>query len=133
MPYHIGWFIEGRIAYVHMEGVSTPEEAHSFDQEIKKFLDSAQAPLLHMIFDTGGVTHLPNIKTLSRFTWPRHPANGWVASFPKSNQFINLITSIVAQVFKARYRQFDSFEEALAFLQHVDSTLPNLSAVDRPG
>ena len=133
MPYDVLWFVEGRIVFVRMEGVSTPEEAYSFDQEIKPYFDSAQAPEVHLIFDIRGLTQLPNIKTLSRFQWPKHPANGWVVSYPKSNPFINLITSIVAQLFKARYCQFDTFEETLDFLQQVDSTLPNLSTIKRRG
>ena len=64
MPYQVAWLVEGRIVYVRMEGISTPEEAHSFDQDIKPYLDNAQAPLLHIIFDARWLTQLPNIKPL---------------------------------------------------------------------
>ena len=45
---------------------------------------------------------------------------------------MSFVAGIVTQMFKSRYRMFDTYEEAIEFLQSVDSTLPNLQEIRSP-
>jgi hypothetical protein len=58
----------------------------------------------------------------------RHPKLGWVVVVEQGNKITQFLTTIMAGVFKAQLRYFATFEEAIAFLQQVDSTLPDLYA-----
>jgi hypothetical protein len=127
MAHEISWLLEGRVIFVRLTGVQTAEAASLFDREILPYLDNVQAPLVHLVFDTVGLEQLPGIGVLSRFQWLKHPKTGWVVGYPKPNGAIAFITGFVSQLFKLRFRTFDTSQEALAFLQDVDATLPDLS------
>jgi hypothetical protein len=131
MAFNISWYIDGRVVLVRLSGTQTPEDARHFDEAIRPYLDNAEVPLIHFVFDTTGLVGLPGLGTLARFQWTRHPKTGWVVGFPKPNPVVAMVTTIAAQLFKARFRTFDSIDATLTFLQSVDSTLPNLRAGTR--
>ncbi len=129
MPHMISWLVEGRVVLVYMAGSPDLEEASVFDQEIRSYLQEATAPLAHVILNVSELEQLPSLTTLSKFHWPRHPKTGWMVVYPQPNRITGFVMSVASQLFNARFRPFDTLDETLAFLQEVDSTLPDLSNV----
>jgi hypothetical protein len=127
MAYRIEWLVEGRIALTYLSGLITLEETLTFDRDILPYLEQAQPPLVHLLFDTSALEQLPGITTLNKFQWPKHPRVGWVISYPQPNPLIAFLTYLMAQIFKSRNRTMNTLEESLAFLNDVDATLPDLA------
>ncbi len=58
-----------------------------------------------------------------------HPMMGWVISVATPNVALKLAGVVSSQQRNYRWHSAATLEEALAFLQERDSTLPNLSAL----
>ena len=57
---------------------------------------------------------------------------GWLLVIT-NNRMIKYLGSMVSGLSSVRYRAFTSVDEALAFLNEVDSTLPDLLAKEQDG
>jgi hypothetical protein len=60
----------------------------------------------------------------------RHPRVVWLIIVALENKLMKFFVSATGPVFGLRLRFMDTVAEALAFLQDVDSTLPNLQSID---
>lgn len=129
MPVQLSWHLENRVMMVVAEGDYTDEELINLDAQVIKYLDQSSAPLVHMIMDRQGTNHIPSIKSVTMVKWPKHPRYGWTLVVGSTNPFQRFVVAIANNFFKGRQRNFDTREEALDFLNLVDSTLPPLREI----
>lgn len=131
MPVKLSWYLENRVMMVVAEGEYTDDELINLDSQVIKYLDQSTVPLVHMIMDRQGTTHIPSMKSVTMVKWPKHPRYGWTLVVGSTNPFQRFVVAVANNFFKGRQRNFDTREEALDFLNEVDSTLPPLRAIKR--
>lgn len=127
MPVNLSWYIENRVIQIINEGQISDDDMLRIDQPIIDLMNASSFPLVHMIVDNSKATYTPSVKTITQAKFPRHTKCGWVVLVGPANSFMKFVNAVVTNVFKTRNRMFDTFEEAVAFLNEVDSTLPALS------
>ena len=126
MPIEYSWLVEGRVVAMKSSGVLTAEDLISEESVMANYLAHATAPLLHIVADQTGLQKFPDLKLMSSSRWPRDPRVGWFVMYGLNNKILSFVASIGAQLFRMRIRMVSTRADALAFLQKVDSTLPNL-------
>jgi len=129
MPVKLSWYLENRVMMVVAEGEYTDGELINLDGQVIKYLDQSTVPLVHMIMDRQGTTHIPSMKSVTMVKWPKHPRYGWTLVVGSTNPFQRFVVALANNFFKGRQRNFDTRDEALDFLNEVDSTLPPLRAI----
>ena len=132
MAYIHKWLIENRILYNEYNGSISKEDITEMVSSDVEYLDKSDALLVHCLVNIRALTSIPtNIKCLSESTQAilGHPQIGWVIAYGNQIPAGAFITTIVAQLFKTRFRLLNSHNEALDFLKTVDVTLPDLQAL----
>jgi hypothetical protein len=128
MPYKVEWLVEKRVLLSRYEGIVTIEDARGQVREGNTLLREG-VPLTHSIIDMSSVEKLPSLQLASEFmsTDLSEVRNklGWTIVIT-NNKFLKFASSLFVPMFKVRQRFFGSLDEALAFLQEEDSTLPPL-------
>ena len=128
MPYKVQWLVEKRILLSQYEGTVTIEDARGQVSEGNAMLRQG-IPLTHSIIDMSKVDKLPSLQLASEFMSTDlsevRDKLGWTIVIT-NNKFLKFASSLFVPMFKVRQRFFGSLDEALAFLQEEDSTLPPL-------
>ena len=130
MPHTISWLLQGRIVHTDFYGEMVAEEIQEATREIIELMDEGDGPLVHVITDTTGLGRylikvgLVNSSALDAL---RHPKMGW-SIIISDNNVVKYLSGIVTGISRARFRAFGTLEEGLAFLNQVDSSLPDLLA-----
>ncbi len=125
MPYTATWYIEKEVIYVTYSGVMTVDELRSSLLEIKNLVESSSRPLVHTISDVGDVITPVGIKDsigLVREVGTNDRA-GWTLTIREKSIVMKMGAALGSSIFKLRYRTFDTFEQAIAHLKLVDSTI----------
>ncbi|MBA3870668.1 MAG: hypothetical protein ABI970_06455 [Chloroflexota bacterium] len=128
MPYKVAWFVEKRVLLSRYEGIITIEDARGQVREGNALLREG-IPLTHSIIDMSAVEKLPSLQLASEFMSidmsDVRDKLGWTIVVT-NNKFLKFASSLFVPIFKVRQRFFGSLDEALAFLQEEDNTLPPL-------
>lgn len=128
MPYKVQWLVEKRVLLSHYEGTVSIEDARGQVSEGNAMLRQG-IPLTHSIIDMSKVDKLPSLQLASEFMSTDlsevRDKLGWTIVIT-NNKFLKFASSLFVPMFKVRQRFFGSLDEALAFLQEEDSTLPPL-------
>jgi hypothetical protein len=128
MPYNVQWLVEKRILLSRYEGTVTIEDARGQVREGNALLREG-IPLTHSIIDMSKVEKLPSLQLASEFMSTDlsevRDKLGWTIVVT-NNKFLKFASSLFVPIFKVRQRFFGSLDEALAFLQEEDNTLPPL-------
>jgi hypothetical protein len=127
MPAYLIPYIPERVYYLHVQGIFSDAELSIVDAEIFALMEQSTVPLVHFVVNQQQLSQLPSIQSQSKLKIGRHPKLGWVLVIG-DNKLMQFLSTVVAGIFKARLRYFATFAEAVAFLQHVDTTLPDLNA-----
>ncbi|MFZ4816445.1 MAG: hypothetical protein ACOYL5_18055 [Phototrophicaceae bacterium] len=125
MPLEFHWLLEGQIILHHNIGDITEDDMLQGDDPLNRLLDAATSPLVHVIVLTAQQGKMP--KSVSSFTqasWTRHPRLGWTVIVGLQDPILRFIASTAGQIFKMRMKFVETPQDALTFLQYVDSTLP---------
>jgi hypothetical protein len=128
MNYSVSEAIENRVAYNQFDGQLQAQEINQCYMDMLTIVENKAEgdPLYHIIVDVSQVSKMPSdMKVLLPkvgYDLLQHPKSGWFI-LVSSNQIHSYLASMISQVTKIRFRQVSSKEEALAFLQDVDSTL----------
>ncbi len=130
MPVEAKWLVEGRVILVKHNDVISPEKVGEAVLKTADLISETQSPIVHVItfvYDNmemqGSVFQF---RQAMKPLWGT-PKMGWQLLVQRdTNQFLKFMGSIVTQLFKTKYRMYSSLEEAVAFLQNEDPTLPNL-------
>jgi hypothetical protein len=126
MKYHTHWYVENRVVITEHFHTVTIEEVAQMDKEYVTLLEQSDAALVHFLFDLRQHDSVPDLKTMSHMEFTKHPRFGWSIVVGHINPITRFLVSTVAQINKARFRSFTTMEDALHFLQEIDSSLPDL-------
>ncbi|MBN8635535.1 MAG: hypothetical protein J0M07_09460 [Anaerolineae bacterium] len=132
MPVGLAWLVEGKLILAKGWHALRADELPDFDERVLATIDQVSGSLLHGIHDYSEVETMPRIQDLSKLKSGRHPKIGWVVVIGLDDRLLKFFVSTTLQIFGVRIRFMDNMEAALAFLQEVDSTLPDLSQIDIP-
>lgn len=129
MPTSIHWFVPDRVVYVGSNGVVTLEEMTHAQQFNTSLLDATTHELgVHIIFDTRATTKTPtNISEVRKLNQSlvSHPKLGWVIVL-EGNTVLRFISSMMAQLSHIHMKPVATWEDALVFLDYIDSTMSPL-------
>ncbi|MCU0514023.1 MAG: hypothetical protein MUE40_15815 [Anaerolineae bacterium] len=127
MPIQSIDYVPGRVVYSRATGITTVPElleaVHYFEDQARQ----TSAPLLHVISDLRQARQMPTLHELVAMNVPQNEKLGWML-IVGSNKFFHFISSVLAGMFKTRFRYYETLEQAIAFLQSVDESLPDLQA-----
>lgn len=130
MPISYSWLVEGRIVQLKSSGEITLNDIQKEDAIMMEFLEQTTAPLVHVLADQTDLEKMPDIKSFTASHWVKDKRVGWFLVYGMKYKFLRFAMSVGAQIFQLRTRTFDTHEEALAFLQSVDETLPDLGVAE---
>lgn len=126
----VTWLVENKLLLVNTWGKVNVNELSEMDSRISEMLETSQAPLVHGIHDHSRAESIPSAKDLMQVRAGKHQRVGWLIIVGLDNKLMKFFVSATGQVLNIRLRFMNTVEEALAFLQDIDSTLPDLKALD---
>jgi hypothetical protein len=126
----VTWLVEDRLLLLNSWGKVNVDELMAMDNKIGAMIENSPAPLVHGIHDHSKAAQIPSPKDLMKVKSAEHPRVGWLIFIGMDNKLIKFFLSVAGQAFSLRLRFMDTLEDALTFLQDVDSTLPDLKAID---
>jgi hypothetical protein len=126
MPSQLSWYLENRVMQIVNHGDVADQDLFDIDESVIQYIDQSSAPLVHLIVDHRNGNNAPSAKGLTQLNWPKNPRLGWTILIGLKNPFQRFVTVVAANFFKIRLRLVNTMDEALDFLNEVDSTLPAL-------
>jgi hypothetical protein len=135
MPVKIGWLVENRISYFRYEGDVTVEEVAEASRIGILLLEQSDHELIHSLQDSRFQKSFPsNINVLAKTVREAlaHPQMGWLISVGIDNDLIRFVATLVSKLTRTRHRVIADYDEALAFLNKADSSLPDLTNIVPP-
>lgn len=135
MPVKIGWLLENRISYFRYEGDVHIREVEEAARIGIRLIEMSDEPLIHSIQDNRFQKSFPsNVKVLLSTVNEamRHPRMGWLLSVGIDSDLIRFVATFVNKLTRTRHRVIADYDEALAFLSSVVTTLPDLSQITPP-
>lgn len=132
MPTSIYWLLPERVAYLQVTGALTIAEIEASHQFHVKLMDATTHDHpLHFIFDTHlmdkGPSNMFEVRRVNQ-AFVKHPKVGWVVAL-EGNPVARFLSSVVAQMGRTPMKSVATWEDALAFLAYIDTTLPSLPNV----
>ncbi len=134
MAYELEWCIDDAVILQRVNGTPASSQTHESSQKIFQMIDNSDRDLVHLLVNVSGVESFETSKLEDLIHDTRdmleHKRIGWVIVFGQNSRIIRYLYSIVTQVFKVRFRMFDSADGAINFLLEQDTRLPDLSPND---
>ncbi len=127
MPLHLSWYLENRILLVVNEGESNDDDMFELDRLTIEQLNRSDAAQVHMIIDTSKYKFVPSAKAVTQVEFAKHPRMGWTVLIGSTNAFERFVFVVGANFFKTRSKMLTSIDEALQFLNKIDTSLPPLT------
>lgn len=128
MPSHQEWLVGEQIAYVKFWGVVTSEEVGYEVQRSADLRAASDADWVHYLHDWREVEQFPtDLKALNKIVQSRKRDRtnlGWVVAYGTTNRTLNMLGDMFFRLLQVRFRLFEKPNNAIAFLQNVDPTLP---------
>lgn len=126
----VSWYLQDRVILAKPTPVLTKEVLENFSHEIQPYFAQGNALFIHVIWDCTQIKKIPSLSDINQALLPYyHRRLGWSMGVG-GNPIVVMSAAVLLQIFGKRLRVVKSFEEALAFLNYVDVTLPMLQAVD---
>ena len=132
MPYEISWLVEKRVILARVYGVANIEMLTELNEAEHATIVQG-IPLVHLISDTTKVEKVEvSLKDLHKLakSFKKPEGMGWYVEVHPST-FNRMISSIALQFAGARHREFATIEDAIAFLQDVDESLPPMEILSQ--
>lgn len=126
MPYTLEWLMPQQIVYVQFAKTLTSTELDHFDKETCQLFDTGNPQKVHLIANVQQLNQFPTLKQAQQLMFPQHLNYGWGVIVGNQNSLLRAIIMLIAAMFGNRLQWCSSREEALAFLQRTDKTLPEL-------
>jgi hypothetical protein len=125
MPIELTWLLEGHVILHNNVGDILESDMLNVDVPLNAMLDAAISPLVHVLVSTTQQGKAPaSLRAFTQATWTRHPRLGWTVIIGLDHPVLRFVADTAGQIFKMRVRFVKTPSEATAFLQYVDSTLP---------
>lgn len=126
MPYEVSWYQNLRVIYWRIWGQVTLEDVAQMRNDQQKLL-SEGTTLVHTISNITDVVNFPtDLRQLKEaLDGVNHPHLGWILVVGTTSPLKRFVTTTVAQIVipNVRLRMFNTIEEAVEFLKHVDETI----------
>lgn len=126
MAYCVDWYLEGRIIMARLWDDTTTGDFDRAGETIAQFVDAGDEPFVHCIIDMRDINKAPTrLAVVQAAMKPMlsHPELGW--SLPLiDDETQRYLCSMLAQIYKVRWREMPTPEAAIRFLIEVDLTLP---------
>jgi hypothetical protein len=133
MGYEISWYIPGRVVQAVFTGTISSEEAAAASAMTAQYIQDGDLPLVHLIADTTRLERFPTNLNLLNRSASKHlwqPKLGWTIVI-STNSTTRMISGIITQVARVRFRMFPTLSEGVQFLTDQDATLRDqLPALD---
>jgi hypothetical protein len=131
MPAQVSWHLENRIVGIRVFDTVTIADVNALSDTIIALFEASDTPLIHLLVDESDMTDFPKqFRDIYRVgVFMKHPQMGWFIIYGGNNALFRVISHLVTQLMRLRHRHFDTLEDAVEFLQSMDSTLPKLIEV----
>jgi hypothetical protein len=134
MPIKLGWLVEHRITYQQYIGDVTLEEISQVSELGLHMLEETDVPLLHTVLDSTHLSSFPHkVGPLMKIvnSTLSHPKMGWMVSYggDGDNDILRFVANVVISATRTRHRVMNDYDEAVAYLMEMDSTLPDLRSI----
>lgn len=126
MPYTIRWYIEGHVIYSNLSGEMTSEDLTKATAEVSRLMALYPDQRIDSIIDQREIT-----ATISVSDFVKHiplqnlPHGGWII-IVGAKGVSKFLTVALTQIFRIRFRLFDTPTEARQFLAATDPHLATL-------
>jgi hypothetical protein len=119
------WYVPDAVILVQFSGETTVDDMRQYIQDAYTLSDQSSRSLVHVIADSSNVTKGVNIKDVMKTlaNVKPHPKAGWNITIGEKDKLIKFTTDVARQILRLRTRSFDTIEEALAFLEDIDSSI----------
>lgn len=116
MHAEVSWLVAGRLIFIRMGGHMTLEKVAEITRQVSGMMNEGQAPI-HVLADLCEVQSYPtNLIELSKLAdRTQLGLVGWII-LVSNNLLIRFSTSMFSQVAGAKTRTFNTYEEAIVFM-----------------
>lgn len=122
MPVEIRWCVPQRVLYVRYYRVLTIDSIQKAMDETNRLLAEG-IPLVHSIMDVTDVESYPKLAELARgLKFEHSDKQGWTI-YVGAHGIARFVASVTTQLAGSRFRMYNTFDDALAFLIDQDITL----------
>lgn len=125
MSFNVWWEVEKHVLYMSFSGDMSGEELYQAMQEAVEELKVNGGPFVNVITDVRNVKRqlpMPEMmKVVRRFKAPDQM--GWSIMVGNTNPILRFLGNVAGQYLGQRMRNFDTPEEAIAFLRQYDPTI----------
>jgi hypothetical protein len=128
MAYKTSWLIENRIIHININGDINLDALNAMTEDVIRLIEGNNVPHVHLLINDKHVKAIPKqiLKMLASSRSLRHPRLGWLVIYGTDNKLFKFLAQMLSRTINLKHRRFLTLEEALAFLQSVDATLPQL-------
>lgn len=125
MPIRSDWLVPNTVILTRYWGESSEEEMIGNSHDTIAMIDSCDTPFVHIIVDSTAVTAVPPLPVTIRTAKasPRHERAGWLLTIGGQNTVVKFAMSVARQLLQVRTQNFDTLEDAIAFLKTMDETI----------
>lgn len=121
MPITLEWLIEEHLCHVVLPATLDAAALYEYDAQLVQWLDDAPGKV-HVIADFRAVTSFPSLSTLVRLRHPYHAHLGFGMTLGiTNNAFLRFLMTAGGQITGIKHRDFDTFEDARAYLSQVEN------------
>ena len=131
MPAQYGWLVPDRVVCGRVTDPMTAEHLEEMTRTATGYLDAGAANGVHFLVDLQFRRRLVTLANVRDIVYPvlSHPNLGWVVLYGMESDFIRVLIDTLLRALRKSFRFMATREDAIAFLQTVDPTLPDLSGM----
>lgn len=125
----IRWYVDEQVLYQKIKGSLQMDETRHISEELSKYFGESDSPKIHILVDLDEMDPDPNsTRLLSTTLMPLFLQRnlGWIVIFAADLEFSRLLNTVITRTLQARLKVVDTADDALAFLQKTDASLPTL-------
>lgn len=120
MDIELNWVVKGRLMHVVFPEVLESAVLREYDELMVKRLNDASSKV-HFIADLGGIKSMPGLSVMVGLRHPYHHHLGHGLTIGLTNNAVGrFLISMGAQLVGAHHRDFDTFNEARAYLRQME-------------
>jgi len=131
MPIQSGWLIRGRNIYVTCHGdISAYATRVIVQRNLERISNYDKVPNTHIICHFENITLTDKVlqyRNAAKSVFKHQQLGYFILVNPDRHVILESFTNIVTQIFRINYSSFETLDDALEFLNKVDTTLPDLN------
>jgi len=100
------------------------DELEHMDSDFICYLDQSESVLTHFVFELDESIELPALRNMANLKFPTDKRTGWLIVIGDINPVAKFLLVMTSKLNRTRFNMISTIDEAMQFLQKVDSTLP---------